>query len=126
MPQSQHVLHVQVYSIAGSTLCLTGTAEVPLGAYYMDQILSEEQLPIKMAAYGHCFRTEAGAAGPALCCFSIHAVHLTLDRLLRSSMHDVCKGGVTDLLRRLEALTPSHCCFPAWNYLFLDKYPEVC
>lgn len=53
----------QVYSIENSTLCLTGTAEVPLGAYYMDQILPEEQLPIKMVAFGHCFRTEAGAAG---------------------------------------------------------------
>lgn len=29
----------------------------------MDQILSEAQLPIRMAAFGHCFRTEAGAAG---------------------------------------------------------------
>jgi len=42
---------------------LTGTAEVPLGAMYMDQILSEEQLAIKMAGFGHCFRTEAGAGG---------------------------------------------------------------
>lgn len=46
-----------------SPLCLTGTAEVPLGGVYMDRILAEEQLPIKMAAFGHCFRTEAGAAG---------------------------------------------------------------
>ena len=29
----------------------------------MDQILDETQLPIKVAAFGHCFRTEAGAAG---------------------------------------------------------------
>lgn len=53
----------QVYSVADSPLCLTGTAEVPLGGVYMDRILDEAQLPIKMAAYGHCFRTEAGAAG---------------------------------------------------------------
>ena len=53
----------QVYSVQDSPLCLTGTAEVPLGAIYMDQILSEEQLPIKMAGFGHCFRTEAGAGG---------------------------------------------------------------
>lgn len=54
---------MQVYSVKDSPLCLTGTAEVPLGAIYMDQILSEEQLPIKMAGFGHCFRTEAGAGG---------------------------------------------------------------
>ncbi len=52
-----------MYSVQDSALCLTGTAEVPLGAMYMDQILSEEQLPIKMAGFGHCFRTEAGAGG---------------------------------------------------------------
>ena len=58
----------QVYSVRGMPLCLTGTAEVPLGAVYMDQIIAEEQLPIRMAAYGHCFRTEAGSAGaPAAC-----------------------------------------------------------
>ena len=56
-------LCLQVYSVQDSPLCLTGTAEVPLGAMYMDQILAEEQLPIKMAGFGHCFRTEAGAGG---------------------------------------------------------------
>ena len=54
---------LQVYSVQDTQLCLTGTAEVPLGAVYMDQILSEEQLPIKLAGFGHCFRTEAGAGG---------------------------------------------------------------
>uniref|UniRef100_A0A7S0S4I3 serine--tRNA ligase n=1 Tax=Chlamydomonas leiostraca TaxID=1034604 RepID=A0A7S0S4I3_9CHLO len=55
----------QVYSIQDSQLCLTGTAEVPLGGVYMDKVLKESDLPIKMAAFGHCFRTEAGAAGAA-------------------------------------------------------------
>ncbi|KAL4426351.1 hypothetical protein ABPG77_004645 [Micractinium sp. CCAP 211/92] len=54
-----------IYSVRDSSICLTGTAEIPLGGVYMDKILSEAQLPIKMAAYGHCFRTEAGAAGSA-------------------------------------------------------------
>lgn len=57
--------NTQIYSVHGSGLCLTGTAEIPLGGIYMDQILSEAQLPIKMAAFGHCFRTEAGSAGSA-------------------------------------------------------------
>ena len=59
----RYCLHLQVYSVAGSPLCLTGTAEVPLGGVYMDKIVAEEELPIRMAAYGHCFRTEAGAGG---------------------------------------------------------------
>eukprot|EP00891_Asterochloris_glomerata_P009215 jgi/Astpho2/9215/e_gw1.00138.12.1_t len=57
--------NTQVYGVRDSLLCLTGTAEVPLGAYHMDQILGQAQLPIKMAAFGHCFRTEAGAGGSA-------------------------------------------------------------
>ena len=55
----------QVYSVENSDLCLTGTAEIPLGGMFLDEILSEESLPIKVAAYGRCFRTEAGAAGAA-------------------------------------------------------------
>lgn len=31
----------------------------------MDKVVEEKQLPIKMAAFGHCFRTEAGAGGTA-------------------------------------------------------------
>jgi seryl-tRNA synthetase len=31
----------------------------------MDEVVAEKDLPIKMAAFSHCFRTEAGAAGSA-------------------------------------------------------------
>ena len=48
-----------------SPLCLTGTAEVPLAAVAMDSVLTEAELPLRLAAFGHCFRTEAGAAGVA-------------------------------------------------------------
>ena len=54
-----------MYSVENSDLCLAGTAEIPLGGYFMDQILQEDQLPVRVAAFGHCFRTEAGAAGAA-------------------------------------------------------------
>lgn len=57
--------NTQIYGVRDSGLCLTGTAEIPLGGVHMDKILSEAELPIKMAAFGHCFRTEAGAAGAA-------------------------------------------------------------
>lgn len=52
-----HTLQAQVYSIEDSALCLTGTAEVPLAGLYMDRVLQESELPIRMAAFGHCFRT---------------------------------------------------------------------
>ncbi len=53
----------QIYSVAGTDLCLVGTAEITLGGLYADTILEEEQLPVLMAGISHCFRTEAGAAG---------------------------------------------------------------
>ena len=55
--------NTQVYSIENSDLCMAGTAELLLGGVYMDEVVDEAKLPIKMAAFSHCFRTEAGAAG---------------------------------------------------------------
>jgi seryl-tRNA synthetase len=55
----------QVYSIANADLCLIGTAEITLGGLYADQILSEKDLPMKLAGISHCYRTEAGAPGRA-------------------------------------------------------------
>jgi seryl-tRNA synthetase len=55
----------QIYSIAGTDLCLVATAEITLGGILKDQILDASQLPIKLAGISHCFRTEAGAHGKA-------------------------------------------------------------
>eukprot|EP00871_Galdieria_phlegrea_P002536 jgi/Galph1/3283/GphlegSOOS_G1993.1 len=55
----------QIYRLAEGDLCLVGTAEIPLGGYYMNTILEEQSLPIRMVAFGHCFRREAGSAGQA-------------------------------------------------------------
>lgn len=44
-------------------LYLIPTAEVPLCGLHYDEILEEEQLPLKYASYSPCFRREAGAAG---------------------------------------------------------------
>ena len=60
-----YVQMMQVYSIEGSDQCLIGTAEIPVGGIHMDSILADSSLPIKYAAFSHCFRTEAGAAGAA-------------------------------------------------------------
>jgi len=42
---------------------LIPTAEVPVTNIYRDEILSMDQLPMRMAAFSACFRKEAGAAG---------------------------------------------------------------
>jgi seryl-tRNA synthetase len=53
----------QAYRMERDELNLVGTAEVPLTAYNMGELLDEEQLPIKFVAQSTCFRREAGAAG---------------------------------------------------------------
>ena len=53
----------QTYMLERDGLSLVGTAEVPLTAYHSGEILSQEQLPIKICAMSSCFRREAGAAG---------------------------------------------------------------
>ena len=55
----------QIYSVEKTDLSLVATAEITLGGLYQDQILSEAELPIKVAGVSHCFRTEAGAHGAA-------------------------------------------------------------
>lgn len=42
---------------------LIPTAEVPLTSMVMDQIVAEEELPLRMTALTPCFRSEAGASG---------------------------------------------------------------
>lgn len=55
----------QVYSVEDSDLCLIGTAEITLGGMHADEVIEEEELPLKYVGISHCFRTEAGAAGRA-------------------------------------------------------------
>ena len=52
-----------MYKIEGEELYLDPTAEVPVTNLHRDEILKEEDLPIKYVAYTACFRKEAGAAG---------------------------------------------------------------
>ncbi len=53
----------QTYRMEKDQLNLVGTAEVPLTAYRMGEILSGEELPLKYVSLSSCFRREAGAAG---------------------------------------------------------------
>lgn len=42
---------------------LVGTAEPSLLAYYSDEILEEDELPIKVSGYSQCYRSEIGSYG---------------------------------------------------------------
>jgi seryl-tRNA synthetase len=54
---------VNLYSIERDKLYLVGTSEVPLAALHADEILEEDELPLRYAGYSTCFRRESGAAG---------------------------------------------------------------
>ena len=54
---------VNIYRIERDDLYLTGTSEVALAAYHMDEELDAASLPYRYAGYSTCFRREAGAAG---------------------------------------------------------------
>ncbi len=53
----------QTYRTEKDELNLAGTAEVPLTAYHMGEILKGKDLPLKFVGMSSCFRREAGAAG---------------------------------------------------------------
>lgn len=52
-----------MYKVEGEDLYLIATSEHPMGALYMDEIIEEERLPIKLAGISTCFRREIGAHG---------------------------------------------------------------
>ena len=52
-----------LFKIEGEDLFLIPTAEVPVTNLFRDEILTKEELPLKMTAYSACFRKEAGSAG---------------------------------------------------------------
>jgi len=53
----------QTYRMERDELNLAGTAEVPLTAYFTDEIVPQEILPQKFVGLSTCYRREAGAAG---------------------------------------------------------------
>lgn len=53
----------EVYHLEKDDVYISGTAEVPVTAYYSDEVLTEKDLPKKFVAFSPCFRREAGSYG---------------------------------------------------------------
>lgn len=53
----------EVYHLEKDNTYLAGTAEVPVTAYFADEVLNEKDLPKKFVAFSPCFRREAGSYG---------------------------------------------------------------
>ncbi len=52
-----------IYKVEGEDLYLIGTAEHPLAALHMDEVIPRDELPLLYAGVSPCFRKEAGAHG---------------------------------------------------------------
>ncbi len=50
-----------LFWIKDEKLCLNATAEMMLGNYHRDEVLNEEELPLRYIGYSACFRREAGS-----------------------------------------------------------------
>jgi seryl-tRNA synthetase len=57
---------VNIYVARDDDVYLVGTAEVPLAAFRLGEIVDEVDLPIHYAGYSTCFRREAGSYGKDL------------------------------------------------------------
>lgn len=53
----------EAYQVPEDKLYLTGTSEVALVSYHMNDVLDTGKMPYKYAGISNCFRREAGAAG---------------------------------------------------------------
>jgi seryl-tRNA synthetase len=88
-----------IYSIENTELCLIATAEITIGGMFKDKILNQANLPMKMAGYSHCFRTEAGAAGQAT--RGLYRVH----QFSKVEMFIICRPEESDgLLEEIRAI----------------------
>ena len=56
-------MEAMMYKIEGEDLYLIGTSEHSMIGRFKDQIVSKEDLPIKMTSYSPCFRKEGGSHG---------------------------------------------------------------
>jgi len=88
---------------------LVGTAEVPLTAYYQNETLREDDLPIKMVGLSSCFRREVGSYGKdTKGVFRVHSfnkveqvVYTVADENITREWHDKMLGFVEELLQSL-------------------------
>lgn len=63
LPKFEEDLFKIAGGLAGQDAYLIPTAEVPVTNLHRDEILDEDQLPIRYNAFTPCFRSEAGSAG---------------------------------------------------------------
>ncbi|CAK9078931.1 unnamed protein product [Durusdinium trenchii] len=57
-------LLLRIYEVSDSDLCLAGTAEIPMAGMFLNEtLIASKELPKRLVAFSHAFRTEAGSSG---------------------------------------------------------------
>ncbi len=97
----------QMYHATEDGFYLIPTAEVPVTNIYRDEIVKENDLPIKMTAYTPCFRREAGSYGKDV--RGLNRVHqfdkVEIIQLVHpEKSYDVLEEMVTHVERLLQSL----------------------
>jgi seryl-tRNA synthetase len=96
-----------LYHCNEDDLFLIPTAEVPITNYHRDELLSEDDLPIRYCGYSRCFRREAGSYGKETRGFlRVHEFDkVELVKFVRpSTSYDELEALVRDASSILEAL----------------------
>jgi len=88
----------QTYRIAGDDRWLVGTSEVPLVAYYGNEIVDVSE-PIRLAAASQCFRSEVGSAGKDV--HGLYRVH----QFAKVEQVVLCEADVERSERLLQEIT---------------------
>jgi seryl-tRNA synthetase len=59
----QHGGEEEIYHLKNDPMVLIGTSEQALGPMHMNEVLDEEELPLRYAGFSPCYRREAGSYG---------------------------------------------------------------
>ena len=98
----------QLYKIQDQDLYMIATAEQTLAAYHQNEVIDNDQLPLKYAGISTCFRREAGAHGKdTLGIFRVHQFEKIEQFLLCKpedswNYHEELNKNTEDLYKQLE------------------------
>jgi len=98
----------QLYKIQDQDLYMIATAEQTLAAYHQNEVIDNDQLPLKYAGISTCFRREAGAHGKdTLGIFRVHQFEKIEQFILCKpedswNYHEELNKNTEDLFKQLE------------------------
>lgn len=97
-----------LYKIEGEDLYMIATSEHPMAAMYMNEVIKEQDMPLKLAGLSTCFRKEAGAHGKdTRGIFRTHQFNKIEQFIFckpedSSKLHEELLQNAEDLLQKLE------------------------